>query len=62
MSYKIILDSCGELTDDMKSAGNYTNVPLSLQIGDRNIIDDESFDQAEFLSLVAATTACPKSA
>ncbi len=62
MSYRIILDSCGELTDEMKKTGNFTNVPLTLQVGEINIIDDETFDQAKFLDLVASSTECPKSA
>lgn len=62
MSYKIILDSCGELTTDMKKSGNYANVPLTLHVGENKIIDDETFNQAKFLDLVASTTECPKSA
>ncbi len=62
MSYKIILDSCGELTAEMKHTNKFSNVPLTLQVGETKIIDDETFDQAEFLSLVASTDACPKSA
>ena len=62
MSYRIILDSCGELTNEMKKTGNFTNVPLTLQVGEINIIDDETFDQAKFLDLVASSTECPKSA
>lgn len=62
MSYRIILDSCGELTEEMKNTGNFINVPLTLQVGEVNIIDDETFDQANFLNLVASSTECPKSA
>ncbi|GFI61843.1 DegV domain-containing protein [Clostridiales bacterium] len=62
MSYKIILDSCGELTEEMLQSGNYSVVPLTLQVDDTVITDDETFDQANFLRLVASTTACPKSA
>lgn len=62
MSYRIILDSCGELTEEMKSTGNFINVPLTLQVGEVNIVDDETFDQAKFLNLVASSSECPKSA
>ena len=62
MSYRIILDSCGELTEEMKNTGNFINVPLTLQVGEVNIIDDETFDQANFLNLVASSTECHKSA
>ena len=62
MSYKIILDSCGELTEAMKNSGNFENIPLTLKVGEKSIIDDETFDQAAFLDLVAASSDCPKSA
>ena len=56
MSYKIILDSCGELTDEMQKIGNYINVPLTLQVGETKVIDDETFNQKDFLELVASTS------
>lgn len=60
--YKIIIDSCGELTEEMKASGHYANVPLTLEIGDEQIIDDASFDQASFLKKVADCVTSPKSA
>jgi DegV family protein with EDD domain len=60
--YKIILDSCGELTDEMKKDGRFVNVPLTLEIDDEQIIDDETFDQADFIKKVAASPNAPKSA
>ena len=62
MSYKIILDSCGELTEEMALSGHFTNVPLTLGVGEYRVVDDETFNQAAFLNAVASTTACPKSA
>lgn len=61
MSYKIILDSCGELTEQMKESGVYANVPLTLYVDDYAIIDDETFKQKEFLDRVAKSVNCPKS-
>lgn len=61
MSYKIIVDSCGELTDEMKKSGYYRTAPLSMQIDGTEVVDDESFDQAAFLKLVAESLRCPKS-
>jgi DegV family protein with EDD domain len=60
--YKIIIDSCGELTEDMKEGGHFCNVPLTLQVDGVDIIDDETFDQADFLQKVAASEKGPKSA
>lgn len=61
MSYKIIIDSCGELTEEMKASGKVETASLSIQIDDTHIVDDESFDQAYFLKMVAGTPNCPKS-
>ncbi|MGL6198619.1 MAG: DegV family protein [Lachnospiraceae bacterium] len=62
MEYKVIVDSCGELTDAMKEMKIYHTAPLSIEVDDHTIIDDESFDQADFLARVAASPNCPKSA
>ncbi|MCR5580173.1 MAG: DegV family protein [Pseudobutyrivibrio sp.] len=60
--YKIIVDSCGELTDEMKRDGHFVNVPLTLEIDDTQIIDDETFDQLSFIKAVAESPNAPKSA
>ncbi|MBQ7147615.1 MAG: DegV family protein [Pseudobutyrivibrio sp.] len=60
--YKIILDSCGELTEEMKADGRFTNVPLTLEIDGEQIVDDETFDQASFIQKVKASPNAPKSA
>ena len=61
MDYKIIVDSCGELTYKMKESGIYLSAPLSMQVDGDTIMDDETFDQADFLRRVAASPECPKS-
>ena len=61
MSYKIVVDSCCELPEELKNDSRFQIVPLGLQVGDWHIQDDKNFDQAEFLAKVAATEACPKS-
>lgn len=62
MSYKIIVDSCCELPDEYKNDPRFERVPLTLEVGDYRILDDEHFDQREFLDKVAAYPKCPKSA
>lgn len=62
MSYKVVIDSCGELTGNMKKDGHFESVPLTINVDDFVIIDDETFDQADFLARVAASPECPKSA
>lgn len=61
MSYRIVVDSCGELTQEMKDSGCFINVPLSITVGEHHIVDDETFDQADFLKKVAECPDCPKS-
>lgn len=61
MSYKVIVDSCGELTEDMKNSGLFETASLSMEVDGVRIVDDETFDQAEFLRRVAASAECPKS-
>lgn len=62
MSYKIVIDSCGELLDEWKNDKHFESVALTLNVDGVNIIDDETFDQADFLRKVAASSECPKSA
>ena len=62
MDYKIVVDSCCEIPADLKDDGRFEVVPLSLMVGDCEIVDDESFDQADFLRRVAESPECPHSA
>lgn len=59
--FKVILDSCGELTEEMKADGRFSNVPLTLDVGGHIIVDDDTFDQADFLRRVKACPTAPKS-
>ena len=61
MDYKIVIDSCGEVPEEWKQEGRYENVPLEIDVDGCRIVDDESFDQADFLRRVAASPECPKS-
>lgn len=61
MSYKIVADSCCEFPEECRQDERYENVPLGLEVEDELIMDDENFDQKEFLKKVAASSKCPKS-
>ena len=61
MKYKIVVDSCCELPDPYKKEERFQRIPLGLEVGDSRILDDDSFDQKEFLEKVAAYPQCPKS-
>ena len=45
-----------------KQDTRFESVPLTLTVGNENIIDDSTFDQADFLKRVADCPECPKSA
>jgi DegV family protein with EDD domain len=63
MKYKIVVDSCCELPENLKSDKRFEVVPLSLKVGDiYDKEDDENFNQREFLDAVASCPECPKSA
>lgn len=62
MSYKIIGDSCLDLTKEMKKDPRFQMVPLTLQVDENMVIDDETFDQKAFIRMVAASPNCPKTA
>ena len=62
MSYKIIGDSCLDLADEMKKDSHFQMIPLTLQVDDVQVIDDETFDQKRFLELVKNSPNCPKTA
>ena len=61
MGYKIILDSCGELPEEFQNDSRFERVPLRLDVGDYHILDDENFNQKEFLQKVAEYPKCPGS-
>lgn len=61
MGYKVIVDSCGELTAEMKKDGRFQTASLSMEVEGVQIRDDETFNQADFLKRVAASATCPKS-
>ncbi len=61
MSYKIIVDSCGELTEEMRASGIFKTASLFIDLDGERIVDDETFDQADFLARVAASKNGPSS-
>lgn len=62
MRYKIVVDSCCDLTPEMREWYNLEAVPLTLQIGDYIIPDDENFDQDDFIARMKANNGSAKSA
>ena len=62
MSYKIIGDSCLDLTAELKKDKRFQTVPLTLQVDDASVVDDENFDQKRFLEMVKMSPNCPRTA
>lgn len=62
MSYKVTGDSCLDLTKEMKQNPHFQMVPLTLQVDDHMVIDDETFDQKAFIKMVKESPNCPKTA
>lgn len=62
MSYKIVVDSACDLTEDMKTWDNFEIVPLTLQINDYIVVDSPEFNHDEFFEKLKANNGNGKSA
>ncbi len=60
MDYKIIVDSCGEFTEEMAADEVFEHVALEIQIEDYHVTDDEGLVQSELLRKIAESAECPK--
>ena len=59
--YKIVIDSCGELPEELKQDGHYETVSLELEVDGCRIRDDSTFDKSDFLRRVRESLKGPKS-
>ncbi len=64
MGFKIVVDSCCDLTSQMLKDPRFIKVPLTIRSNGSSFIDNETFDQADLLwamkqSEEAPSTACP---
>lgn len=64
MDYKIVADSCCDLTPDLKKRLDVTTVPLSLTLGEKTFVDDETLNLSEYMEEMKRFTgrigsACP---
>jgi len=62
MSYKIVVDSCCDLPVEYRKNPKFEVVPLILEIDGNVIVDDDTFNQADYLAKVAASENCAKTA
>ncbi len=61
MNYRIIGDSCTDLTEELKKDEHIKLVPLTLEVDGIEYIDDETFDQAAFIKAVNESSKSTKS-
>lgn len=64
MGFKIVVDSCCDLTGQMLKDPHFVKVPLTIRSNGSSFIDNETFDQADLLWAMkqsddAPATACP---
>jgi len=62
MKYKIIGDSCLDLTEELKKDSHFQTIPLTLMVGEQTFIDDETFNQKAFIQIVKESPVGPKTA
>ncbi|MBQ9984328.1 MAG: DegV family protein [Lachnospiraceae bacterium] len=62
MKFKIVGDSCTDFLPEDRAKEYTVTVPLTIEVGDEEVIDDDSFNQKEFLKKIAEYEGCPKSA
>jgi fatty acid-binding protein DegV len=62
MPYRIIGDSCTDLPKSLKEDPHFKLVPLTLIVDQHTVVDDETYNQTEFLRLMKESPSSPKSA
>lgn len=62
MSYQILVDSCGDLSEGMKNNARIKSVPLHIQVGKKEYMDDEKLNCRELLEDIAQSRRLPSSA
>ena len=62
MTYRLICDSCTDLTAEMLQEPHTVKVPLTIQVGPETVVDDENFRQKELLQKMRAWPDAPKTA
>lgn len=67
MSFQVIVDSCCDLTMEMREDRRYTSVPLTVYVGDQEFRDEMGLDTRALVDAMASCqqashTACPSPA
>ncbi|MBD5133632.1 MAG: DegV family protein [Clostridiales bacterium] len=64
MSFSIIVDSCCDLTPEMRADPVYRSIPLTIHVGGKDYVDDQNLDTSLLIcamaqSTDASSTSCP---
>lgn len=64
MSFSIIVDSCCDLTPEMRADPVFRSIPLTIRVGGKDYIDDQSLDTSLLIyamdqSQEASSSSCP---
>ncbi|SDF98996.1 EDD domain protein, DegV family [Halanaerobium congolense] len=62
MNFKIIVDSCCDLTEELRERFNISTAPLSIDVGNKHYIDDENLDRDGLLDAMRNSSDVPKTA
>lgn len=60
INYRIVVDSCGEFTEDMKENPHFAHAALHLSIDGEQFVADETFDRLDFLAKMKESPNCPE--
>lgn len=60
MRYKIVVDSCCDLPEYLEADPHIVKVPLTIRLGDEEIVDDEKFDRIRFIERIAKHPTAPQ--
>lgn len=67
MNFKLVADSCCDMTDALRKKLGLISVPLKMTLGDEEFVDDQSLDVSHFISRMKAykgraISSCPSPA
>lgn len=62
MDFKIIVDSCCDLTEEIKERFNISTAPLSIDVEDQHFVDDQDLDREGLLEAMRSSSEAPKTA
>jgi DegV family protein with EDD domain len=62
MQSKIVVDSCCDLTEELRNKFNISTAPLSIDIGEETFIDDSNLDREYLLKKMKESSQVPKTA